>query len=170
MKLPPRFVLPPLDKGARLPLLLAASLCAALIFQLSINDAGELPPADPVGGGGVQAGMGEDVAPTGGAAVLVASAPFTVRTMSAPGTGAPVDPLGGVTVAGSIRVGRAVFAIVQGPGSRIVRLRPGARIGDWRLHAIRDHDVLFVRGDEQLAVPFGAKGSPPATAAVARNQ
>ncbi|MDF0487767.1 hypothetical protein PX554_06465 [Sphingomonas sp. H39-1-10] len=162
--------LPPLDSSAGLPLILAGLLCAALAFQLTVVDDVELPPVGPVGAGG--AGDVEDAVPAaaGGGPAILARSMFAPSTNQPAAPGQDANPLGGIMIAGSLRMGRAIFAVVMGPNNRVANVPVGGRIGDWRLTAIRQNEALLTRGEEQITVPFGARSSLPATAAATRSQ
>ncbi|MBV2150032.1 hypothetical protein KRZ98_17455 [Sphingobium sp. AS12] len=163
MKLRFRSALPPLDRTARLPLALAALLAAAIVMQLVLVDAVELPPPGPVGRVGVSGASASDPErSTGGAAILARS---MFAPSGGPSAGSGAGALGGMTIAGSIRIGRSTFAVVQGPGSRTSRVPVGGRIGDWRLRAVRASEVLLERGEEKIIVPFGAGTPLPANVA-----
>lgn len=168
LKLRFRSALPPLDRTARLPLVLAALLAAATAMQLVLVDDVELPPSGPVGRGG----MAEAPAPNperaiGGTAILARS---MFAPSGGPSAGGGGSPLGAMTIAGSIRIGRSSFAVVQGPGSRTSRVPVGGRIGDWRLKAVRANEALLQRGEEEIIVPFGGGTPPPANGAATGSQ
>lgn len=166
MKLRFRSALPPPDRTTRLPLLLAAMLLAALAFQLLTVDETALPPAGPIAGDRAHISAAADVARAGGGAIVLSRAVFAPR----PAATGSTNPLAGVAIAGSIRIGRNAYLVVEGPGSRTARVPLGGRIGDWRVRAIRAGDALMMRGKEQLAVPFGVRGALLPDAASTRSQ
>jgi hypothetical protein len=159
--------LPPLDKSARLPLLLAGFLLGGLVFQLLAVDEPDLPEAGPVAGAAARHVPVGDPEPAAGAQVILSRSLFAPA--AAPGT-KEASPLGGIVIAGSVRIGAQVFVIVQGPGTAVTRVTVGGRIGDWRLRAVRKADALLTRNEEQIIVPFGARGVLPTTAAATGSQ
>lgn len=161
MKLPSRFALPPLDSSARLPLVLASLLALALAFQLLVPGAAEPPPSAPIAGARGAAAPLPPALPAGGAGLVLARQLFTppARAVAAGGSAAPPDPLAGYAVSGTVRVGRALRAIVTTPSGRIVDVPLGGRIGAWRLAGLSATDARLVRGGERRIVPFGA-GTP----------
>ena len=159
MKFPSRSALPPLDSTARLPLLLAAALSAALLFQMLVIDDVTLPDAGPTRGGtGGIAPLPMMATGAGGGAIVARSMFSPGASRTAPGAAVATDPLGGVSIAGSMRIGRSLYAVVQRPGAPAAYVRPGGRIGGWRLDAITPTDAVLRRGGERLRVPFGARG------------
>lgn len=158
-----RSALPPLDKTARLPLALSALLAAAIVMQVVVVDDTELPPPGPVGRADAsgRAAVNPERA-TGGAAILARS---MFAPAGGPSAGGGAGPLGGMTIAGSIRIGRSTFVMVQGRGDRTSSVPVGGRIGEWRLRAVRANEALLERGEEKVTVPFGAGTPLPANAA-----
>lgn len=161
--------LPPVDSSAGLPLVLAVLLCASLAFQLLVVDDVDLPPVGPVSAGGANEIEDPVPPPTGGGSAVLARSMFA-PSASQPGAGQATNSLGGVMIAGSLRMGRGVFAVVMSPNNRVAKVPIGGRIGDWRLTAIRQNEALLTRGEEQIIVPFGARGTLPAIAAATRSQ
>jgi hypothetical protein len=164
LKLRSRFALPPLDRSSVLPLVLAALLCAALAFQTLVGGAFDLPVAGPVRGG----------APAGLAATrpspMVVDPAIGARSMFTPILVPPKEsaeaqtPLGSYAVVGAIRIGRAGYAIAQGPDGRTFRAGPGARIGAWQVRGVSQEEVRLARAGERMTVRFGPSG-PVTTAA-----
>ena len=154
--------LPPLDKTASLPLVLCALLAGAVAIQLPGGGDVELPPPGPVGRGAQSAlPAGEPERAEGGAIILA-------RSMFAPAGGPAASGAGQVgdrKIVGSVRVGRAIYAVVQGADGRAVSVPLGGRIGDWRLMAVRTNEILLTRGEEKIIVPFGAGAPLPANGA-----
>lgn len=161
MKLRFRSALPPLDSSTRLPLVLAALLGAALLFQAFAVDRVDLPVGGPIGGTPVAPASLPQVAPAGGATVIVTRSMFAPPGTAAGTDAGPASALAGIAIVGSIRIGRVAYAVVEQPGSRTVYARPGERIGAWRLRALTRADAVLQRGAEQLTVPFG--GQPIST-------
>ncbi len=162
-----RSELPPLDRSATVPIILAGLLSATLAFQAMLVGDPVLPPIGPL----ADRRLRLDAAPSETLATGITIA--NNRSIFAPGSPPPAggpnaSPLGDVMIAGSIRNGRSLMAVVQGPGDRVSNVLVGGRIGDWRLKAVREKDALLVRGHEQISVPFGARGFLPATAAETR--
>jgi hypothetical protein len=168
-KLKSRFLsaLPPLDKTARLPLLLCALLAAAVAIQLT--DAGdvELPPPGPVGRGGSSRSSNATPERAVGGQAIVARSVFAPSASAASGG---ASQIGDRKIVGSIRIGRATYAVVQGGDGRTTSIAVGGRIGDWRLRAVREGAVLLERGEERIIVPFGAGAPLPANAAANGSQ
>jgi hypothetical protein len=149
-----------------LPLVLAALLAAALGFQLMAVDDIELPPAGPVTGVRGRVVAASDLEWATGGAVVLARSMFAPRAMRAADPPAAAAAPEGVMIVGSVQVGRATFAVVQGPGNRTFTVPIGGRVGAWRLRAVRGTAALLVRGGEKAIVPFGAR-EPLSTAAAA---
>lgn len=161
--------LPPLDSSAGLPLVLAVVLCASLAFQLVVVDDVDLPPVGPVSAEGAGEIENPVPPPSGGSGAVLARSMFAPTASTRTGD-QTTNPLGGVTIAGSLRMGRGVFAVVMSPNNRVAKIPVGGRVGDWRLTAIRQNEALLTRGEEQIIVPFGARATLPATAAATRSQ
>lgn len=157
-----RSALPPLDKTARLPLLLCGVLAAAIAIQLA--DAGdvELPPPGPIGRGGSTVSSRASPERAEGGQVIVARSIFAPSASAASGS---ASQIGDRKIVGSIRIGRSIYAVVQGGDGRTSSVALGGRIGDWRLRAVRDGAVLLERGEERIIVPFGAGTPLPANGA-----
>ncbi|MEJ2459617.1 MAG: hypothetical protein P8Y58_16335 [Novosphingobium sp.] len=161
MKLRFRSALPPLDRAARLPLVLCALRAGALTIQFVVRDEAALPLPGPVGRRAGPAPPVPEPKRSDDAGVILA------RAMFAPAGGPPGSGAGQVAgrkIAGSIKVGRAVFVVVQEPDGRTVSVPVGGRIGDWRLQAVRASEALLERGGERIIVPFGAGTPLPADA------
>lgn len=167
MKLRFRSALPPLDKTARLPLVLCALLAAAVGVQLM--DAGdvELPPPGPVGRGGSSGSSTTSPERAEGGAAIIARSVFAPSASAASGS---ASQIGDRKIVGSIRIGHATYAVVQGGDGRTTSIAVGGRIGDWRLRAVRDGAVLLERGEERIIVPFGAGAPLPANGATTGSQ
>lgn len=73
---------------------------------------------------------------------------------------APVVPLGGAVVAGSVRVGPRLYAVVQMPGGASGRLPLGGMVRGWRLSRLDDSGAHFTRGMHRLDFPFGTSPLP----------
>lgn len=168
MKLPFRSALPPLDSSARLPIALAVLLGAALAFQLLAGEELDLPQPGATGGAARAYPLAADLPPAAGDAAIVARAMFLPPLQStAAGTpGTAASPGAGIAIVGSIRIGRADFAVVQGPGAGTRYVRPGGRIGPWRLAAVTRSEVLLRGGGENVMVPFDGRALPVPRAAV----
>ena len=163
-----RFAPPPLDRPSRVPLGLAAVLALAAAFQLLAGDPAErdLPEPPPVGAS-ARVFVPPPAPPGDGAAVVARAmfAPVAGGAGGAPGTpgaaAAPVDPLAGVAIAGSIRVGRASYAVVQ-RGARVARVPLGGGIAGFRLRALLPEGAVLTRGGERRVVPYGSGGAAAA--------
>lgn len=167
MKLRFRSALPPLDKSARLPILLAGFLLAGLAFQLFAVDQPELPEVGPIAGVSARHAFVGDPPPTTGTSVILSRSLFAPTATQG---GSNASPLEGIVIAGSIRVGSRVFAVVQGPGNKTSSVPVGGSVGDWRLRAVRKSEAELTRNEEQITVPFGARGVLPATGATTGSQ
>ncbi len=145
-----------------MPLVLCALLAGALAMQLVVRDEAALPLPGPVGRGADPDPPVPEPKRSDGAGVILA------RAMFAPAGGPPgggASQVAGRKIAGSIKVGRAVFVVVQEPDGRTASVPVGGRIGDWRLRAVRASEALLERGAERIIVPFGAGTPLPADAA-----
>jgi hypothetical protein len=83
---------------------------------------------------------------------------------SAMANAAPSDPLGGVRIAGSVRLGPTLRAVVQRPDGAIGYLPVGGRVGQWRLVGLDSQGArLAGPGGATLALPFGTRAAiaPP---------
>ena len=130
-------------------------LAAAFASQLVATDDRVLPQPGPLAR--PAAALDPLLLPATGERAIVARSMFAPSAARlAPGA-APAGPLGARAIVGSIRIGRADFAVVQGPGTQTAYVRPGGRIGEWRLYALMRSEALLRRGAERLTVPFGAR-------------
>lgn len=164
MKLRSRLDPPPLDRPARLPLALAVALALAAVAQLFGDIDGEPPAAEPMRGRRAIALAGEAAPRVPVQPVILARSMFAPSAAPgvAQGASALAGPLGGAIIVGSVRIGRAAYAVVQGPGSRLRNVRVGGRIAGWRLRRLAASEALLERGSERLAIRFGSAGSVPA--------
>lgn len=161
MRLPQR-LLPPRPSRADaslLPAILAAWLALMALAQAAMTGPVALPPMLSVAAGGRSAFLADP--PGGGVPARLRDRPLFAPSAVTAGTGgsdgaAAPDPLGGYVFAGSIRVGRAVRAIVQTPDGAIRRVAPGARVAGWRLLAVGAEGVVLARGAERLRLGYGA--------------
>jgi hypothetical protein len=135
-------------------LLLALVLVAALAFQLAISDEPDLPGSGPLAGS-VGATAGALAMPLPSRAGPIALRPIFAPRIESAATGA--GPASLTVLVGSVRIGRAAFAIVQPPGGGTARIGIGGRIGGWRLQSLEDARALLVRGGERVTVPFGGQ-------------
>lgn len=148
-----------LDRATRLPLGMALVLATSLAVQLLTSTDAE-PPLGPVGGTRVSGAAVPRPAP------VITDPAILARAMFAPaasGTAGDAEDatLAGYRVVGAVRIGRRGYAIVRSPDQRTIKVRPGGRIGDWRLTTLTANAATLVRGDERLTVPFGTQA--PAT-------
>jgi hypothetical protein len=135
---------------------MALVLATALAVQLLTPADAEPPLAGPVGGGRAARAVVPSATP-----VMIDPA-ILARAMFAPAASGAADgqaaaPLAGYTVVGAVRIGRRAYAVVRAPDQRMIKVRPGGRIGDWRLAALTADSAMLVRGDERLAVRFGTQ-------------
>lgn len=141
-----------------LPLALAVLLCAALAFQALAGGDIDLPPGGAVRGAtpaGLAATQPPPVIPD---PAIAARSMFTPIFTAPKDAAAPQSPLGAYAVVGAITVGRATFAVAQGPGGRTFRVGPGQRIGDWRVRGVTRDEVRLSRGGEQISIRFDPSG------------
>lgn len=168
MKLRSRFALPPLDRASALPLALAALLCAALALQTLADGTVDLPVPGPVRGAASASLAETQPPPTTADPAISGRSMFTpILTLPKEGGAAPA-PLGDYAVVGAIRVGRATYAVAQGPGARIFRAGPGQRIGEWRVRSVTQDEVRLARDGEGMTVRLESSG--PVTAAAGKGR
>ncbi|MBO9579632.1 MAG: hypothetical protein J7498_01925 [Sphingobium sp.] len=150
---------PPLDKTARLPLLLCAALALGLVAQF-VADRDVTPPlVGAIGGRDAGGPVAGPVQPAKGGPIIVARSMFSPRPSASANGGQGANLPDGPTVAGSIRVGRNQLLVMQGPGRRVAHVPVGGRIDGWQVIAIRQNEAMLARGEERITVPFGARGS-----------
>lgn len=77
---------------------------------------------------------------------------------------AAADPLGGIRIAGTVRVGPALRAVVQWPDGRISYAGIGSRLGSWNLVALTPAAARLSGPAGSLSVPFGSRTTPPSPA------
>jgi hypothetical protein len=75
------------------------------------------------------------------------------------GAAVPTGPLDGATPAGIVRIRGAARLILQTPDGGSVTLRRGQSWRGWRLTAIGNDNVRFVRGTETVTLDLGASDS-----------
>lgn len=162
----PRFSWPRRGSPARVPALAVPLLALLAAAQLALPAA----PADrPVARVARLA-----LPPVPQAPGLVEVPPLLLqRSLFSPAGGAPanpvagappVDPLGGMRIAGSVRLGPALRAVVQHPDGTVGYLPMGGRIGQWRLVGLDAQGArLAGPGGATLALPFGTRAAiaPP---------
>jgi len=160
------FVPPSLDRSVLLPATLAMLLLAALVYQVRATPEETLPDAGPVARDGRPAAPVVLMPATPDVGVIVARSMFTPA--GKPATAADA-PLAGVSIAGSIRIGNRLFAVVQGPdaGTRTVAL--GGKVGDWTLYRLIPDAAVLRHGRQQITKPFGTRATLPPTAAASRS-
>lgn len=157
---------PPLDRTARLPILLSGLLLAGIAVQLWTMDEPALPESGPIGGRPAPRPLGAELPPASGGSVVLARAMFAPATAPVAG-GAAAPPV--LTLVGAVRDGGRHYVVMRGPGDRISSLRVGGRAGGWRLLAIGANDAVLARDKQRIIVPFGAGGTlPPSVAATGR--
>lgn len=143
-----------------LPASLVALLAAMLMLQLLLTSDVELPSVGPVGAGGGHLQSPEVRA--------VAVPPVIVtRSIFAPlgkgKAGAPPSSLGGAVVAGTVRIGGRIYAVIQTSEGRMVNMPIGGGLAGWRLVALSSEGARFVRGNEHIQVTYGAQPQPQAS-------
>lgn len=164
LKLRSPIALPPSGSSARLPALLLPVLAAAALLQLVLPYGDELPPA------GVPA-RGKQVAPPPEVPRVLVPAALADRSVFSPVAAAagdapvPTDVLGGAVIAGTIRHGRQLYAVVQERGGRIRQVAPGGTVAGWRISALTPTGARLSRGSEQFTVAYGAIPTGPAAPA-----
>lgn len=144
-----------------LPLALALVLGAALAFQALLGDPLDLPPSGAVRGGGHPQAVATRPDRVIADSAIAGRAMFTPIFQPPPGgtaAGQAGSPLGALAVVGVMRIGRATYAVVQGPGEQVSRAGPGQRIGDWRVLRVTPDEVQLARGGERLRVRLGPSG------------
>lgn len=155
-----RLSLPHASNGTLVPALLAATLAALAIVQCAFpqGDQEALPvaPMAPVTRFGPL-----EISPVSASPAIVAGNLFAPSRGSAAMAGADT-PLGGATIAGTIRVGSRLFAIVSEPSGVVHRISTGASIAGWRVGALFQDHVRLSREGKTIDVPYGAS-TPAAT-------
>ncbi len=76
-------------------------------------------------------------------------------------TGPAADPLGGIRLAGTVRVGQTMRALVQWPDGRISYAGVGSRLGTWNLVALTASTARLSGPSGSLTVTFGSRTPPP---------
>lgn len=72
------------------------------------------------------------------------------------GVAVALDPFGGATLIGTARSRVYAAAVVRGGDGVTRTLRPGARLGGWRLAAVGGDRALFTRGGRRRVLLVGA--------------
>lgn len=157
-------VLPNRANRALLPALLVAVLAATALAQMLLTGDIDLPEGGAIGGGLASRGAPPDPGDAVVSPVIAARPIFAPRGAPAAGAGdaAPVDQLGGAVIAGSVRIGRLVYAVVQTPGGGAARVPIGGHINGWRLAALSDSAARLARGGELLSAAYGSHPATPA--------
>lgn len=70
---------------------------------------------------------------------------------------APADPLGGIRIAGTIRDGRALRAVIQWPGGRVSYAGVGSHLGDWTITALKPASARLSGPAGSLDVTYGSQ-------------
>lgn len=73
---------------------------------------------------------------------------------------ATADPLGGIRIAGTVRVGQTMRALVQWPDGRISYAGIGSRLGNWNLAALTASAARLSGPAGSLNVTFGSRTPP----------
>lgn len=160
------FAQPLRDKTARMPLALAMSLVAVLAAQCAADDKTAIaahPRGAAAGGGTLSPAsptiVSEMPVPAAGAATIVRRAMFGPIVGPIRTDVAIADSLAGMTIAGSVRIGRATFVVVRGPGDQTTTVPLGGRIGSWRLSGVSSTAASLRRKDDRQTIMFGAVGA-----------
>lgn len=163
MKPPFPLSLPAAGSPARLPALLVPVLAGLAVVQLLLP---QTPPQPMTAGRVARVPVPPVPAPPSlvfAPVALNAHPLFAASGHSSPGAGgsatpAPTDPLGGVRIAGSVRQGAALRAVIVRPNGTVAYLALGGRVGPWRLAALASDQARLVGpGGATLSVPFGAQ-------------
>lgn len=82
---------------------------------------------------------------------------------TAGGAAAPIDPFTGATLVGTARARGFAVALVRDATGKVQSLRPGSRIGAWRVLAVGNDLAIFRQGAtvRTLAVGETAQVQPP---------
>lgn len=128
-----------------------------MAFQMLVVDDRDLLPEDFVPVTAVPDRPAPGMRPATGAAAIVARSMFA-PVATQPPSSASQNPLGGYAIAGSIQIGRKIYAVVLDPQNRTFRASVGGMVGDWQLRAVTRTDVRLSRDGEGLTVGFGAAG------------
>lgn len=141
-----------------MPAALLGALVVGAALQLLWTGEPDLPPVSFVGRIGSAPGVAESAVPPVTAPAVIQERALFAPTRSAssgPARAGGSGPLGGATVVGSVRRGRAAWLFLKLPDGTIRTLAPGASFMDWRLSGIGGDAALFTRGGERLRIPFG---------------
>jgi hypothetical protein len=84
---------------------------------------------------------------------------------AAAGAAAPTDVLGGAVIAGTVRRGRQLYAVIQERGGRIRHVAPGGTVAGWRISALTPSGARLTRGTEHFNAAYGAIPTGPAAPA-----
>lgn len=164
LKPPFPFAWPRRGSPARLPALLVPVLGALALVQLALPS-GEAPVASPAVARLALPPMPEPPAQVTLPTVLAQRGLFATGSGASGGPSAPVDPLGGIRIAGTVREGRALRAVIQWPGGRISYAGIGSRLGDWSIAALTPSAARLSGPAGSMTVAYGSQPSilPPAS-------
>lgn len=156
------FSLPPRGSPARFPALLAPLLGLLAVVQVLLPARVDLPPA------GAPARLALPALPDAPGTVGVPPA-LAGRALFAPSgtggadSGAAPDPLGGTMIAGTLRRGGALVAVVQTPDGRVRYVPRGGAVAEWRIVGLDQGAARLGRASgETLTVPYGSRAVAPA--------
>jgi hypothetical protein len=76
--------------------------------------------------------------------------------VTAQNSGAPVLPLGGAVVAGTVTVRGRTFAVVRRPNRTTRNMAIGSELDGWRLASFGQQSAVFAKGRERREITFGA--------------
>ena len=158
-----RYVLPRPNRadGTAVPAACAGVLVMLAGLQFALIGNAPLPEASVIGGG-----VRVDMPQIAGQALpegLAGTSIFSPERTQAATSAATAAPLGGYSIAGTVRVGRRTLAVVQAPTGAILRQPVGAMIAGWRVRALGPDGALLQRGSERMTVAYGAAATAPAS-------
>lgn len=87
-------------------------------------------------------------------------APGSAAGAAGGGQPAPSDPLGGIRIAGTVREGRALRAVIQWPNGRVSYAGIGSRLGDWSITALTPASARLSGPAGSLSVTYGSQPQP----------
>lgn len=164
LKFPFLSVLPRRADRTLLPAVLAGGLAVALLMQIVLPAAPDMPSPLPVG-----TGMARFAAPSVGGsaspAAIMARPLFAPRqAMDGSGEGGGSAPvLGGASIAGTISAGGRTRAVVRRPNGEIYNIPVGGMISGWRLIGLGSGSARLRKDSQTIDLPFGAQALAPPT-------
>ncbi len=162
LKPPFPFAWPRRGSPARLPALLVPLLGVLAAVQLALPQ-GDAPVSSPAVAQLALPPLPQPPAQVSLPPVLARRALFASGSAADAAGGAPsalADPLGGIRIAGTVREGRALRAVVQWPNGRISYAGIGSHLGDWSITALTPSAARLSGPAGSLSVTYGSQPQP----------